>query len=269
MASISFPANPSDGDRLNGYVYDAQLGVWNKEPLKSLNLILDINLSAEPVDGAVLAYDRTSQKWKPQTSFVETGQMFAFAGQSVPAGYLECNGQDVSRTTYSALFSVIGTTYGAGEGNQTFNLPNLSGRVPIHPNSSDSDFNPIGKKAGEKTVTLVTSQLPVHTHTQLPHTHIQNAHNHSQDAHNHGFTIPFYPSGWEAGGYGTGYYGSFRSRPMTTNAYSGLGTDGRQPAIQGKVAVNQSTQAVNNNEGGGQAHNNLQPYIVVKYIIKT
>lgn len=57
------------------------------------------------------------------------GSYILFAGKTLPTGYLLCNGAAVSRTTYSALFAVIGTTYGAGNGSTTFNLPNLDGRV--------------------------------------------------------------------------------------------------------------------------------------------
>lgn len=55
---------------------------------------------------------------------VPTGTVIDFAGSSAPNGYLLCNGTAVSRTTFSALFAVIGTTYGAGDGSHTFNLPN-------------------------------------------------------------------------------------------------------------------------------------------------
>jgi len=57
------------------------------------------------------------------------GSYLLFAGKTLPTGYLLCNGAAVSRTTYAALFAVIGTTYGAGDGSTTFNLPNLDGRV--------------------------------------------------------------------------------------------------------------------------------------------
>jgi phage-related tail fiber protein len=57
------------------------------------------------------------------------GSYLLFAGKTLPSGYLLCNGAAVSRTTYAALFAVIGTTYGAGDGSTTFNLPNLDGRV--------------------------------------------------------------------------------------------------------------------------------------------
>ena len=57
-----------------------------------------------------------------------TGTMMAFAGKSVPEGWLLCNGANVSRTTYSKLFAVIGTTWGTGDGSTTFTLPNCEGR---------------------------------------------------------------------------------------------------------------------------------------------
>jgi microcystin-dependent protein len=59
-----------------------------------------------------------------------TGTIFMFAGSTAPAGWLMCTGQAVSRTTYAGLFSVIGTTYGTGDGSTTFNVPNISGRFP-------------------------------------------------------------------------------------------------------------------------------------------
>ena len=57
-----------------------------------------------------------------------TGSYIQFAGSQAPAGFLVCNGGEISRTTYSALFAVIGTTYGGGDGSTTFNLPNLTDR---------------------------------------------------------------------------------------------------------------------------------------------
>jgi microcystin-dependent protein len=59
-----------------------------------------------------------------------SGSVTMFAGASVPSGWLLCNGQAVSRTTYAGLFSAIGTTYGSGDGSTTFNVPNLEGRLP-------------------------------------------------------------------------------------------------------------------------------------------
>lgn len=61
------------------------------------------------------------------TGVEPTGAMIPYAGASAPAGYLLCNGSAVSRTTYAALFAVIGTTYGSGDGSTTFNVPNAKG----------------------------------------------------------------------------------------------------------------------------------------------
>jgi microcystin-dependent protein len=65
-------------------------------------------------------------RWNGEPVQNPKGTVIAFAGNSAPAGYLICNGAAVSRTTYAGLFAVIGTTYGAGDGSTTFNLPDLT-----------------------------------------------------------------------------------------------------------------------------------------------
>lgn len=93
------------------------------------------------------------------------GEILAFAGSSVPEGYLLCDGSAVSRTTYADLFAVIGTLFGTGDGSTTFNLPNCKGRMMVGYNSGDSDFNAVGKTGGAKTINIA------HSHTQTDHTH--------------------------------------------------------------------------------------------------
>ena len=88
------------------------------------------------------------------------GMIMQYAGTSIPERWMKCEGQTLSRTDYSELFSVIGTTYGSGDGSTTFNLPNLEGRVPIAMSTSDTDFNMLGKKGGSKTHTLTNYELP-------------------------------------------------------------------------------------------------------------
>ncbi len=83
---------------------------------------------------------------------------------SAPAGYLLENGSAVSRTTYAALFAVIGTTYGAGNGTTTFNLPDSRGRVGVHKKSTDPEFDTMGEKYGEKSHVLTIAEMPTHTH---------------------------------------------------------------------------------------------------------
>lgn len=93
------------------------------------------------------------------------GSITAFAGSTIPANWLLCNGQAISRTDYSELFAVVGTTYGAGDGSTTFNLPDLRGRVAVGVDSTDANLDSLGKTYGEKEVALSINQIPAHTHT--------------------------------------------------------------------------------------------------------
>ena len=88
------------------------------------------------------------------------GSISLFAGTTAPTGWLICDGSAVSRTTYANLFSVIGTTYGTGDGSTTFNIPNLKGKVPVGYDSSDTSFDTIGETGGSKNQTLALSNLP-------------------------------------------------------------------------------------------------------------
>jgi len=149
---------------------------------------------------------------------VVIGSVQMFAGSVAPSGYLICDGSAISRTTYSALFNVIGIGYGAGNGSTTFNLPNLKGRVPVGLDNSQSEFDTLGKSSGEKTHLLTTPEMPSHNHT------FQAWNNTNTD------TSDIFTNDW-------------RLDP-------GSGTWGTS------------------NVGGGQAHNNLQPYLVMSYIIR-
>jgi microcystin-dependent protein len=87
------------------------------------------------------------------------GEIRIFAGNFAPAGWEFCHGQLMPISENEPLYNLIGTTYG-GDGQSTFALPDLQGRVPIHM----SNNNQIGEKAGVETVTLTQQQLPVHHH---------------------------------------------------------------------------------------------------------
>ena len=98
-----------------------------------------------------------------------TGQIIMYGGTSAPSGWLACNGTAVSRTTYSTLFGIIGTTYGVGDSSTTFNLPNLVSKF------ARGSATP-GTGAGSDTVTITANNLPSHTHaagtlTGGAHTH--------------------------------------------------------------------------------------------------
>jgi len=180
-----------------------------------------VKLSAAPADAAeptaVGDNDPRMLSGEQKTAFAGlTGAVLPYAGASAPTGFLLCDGAAVSRSTYSELFSVIGTTYGVGDGDTTFNLPNLKGRVPVGLDAAQTEFDALGETGGAKTHTLTTAQIPSHTHS-----------------------VPYHPTGTNGG-----YSGSSPSTlPTNTGAQGGAA-------------------------GGGEAHNNLQPYIALNYVIK-
>lgn len=106
----------------------------------------------------------TSYNVAPNTSAdnvgVPVGTMLMWATATAPTNYLICNGSAVSRRTYAPLFAVLGTTWGAGDGSTTFNLPNTAGRVVRGVNGTYT----LAGTGGADTQTLVANQLPQHTH---------------------------------------------------------------------------------------------------------
>ena len=96
---------------------------------------------------------------------VPTGTITAYGGSVPPTGWLLCDGSLQVRNTYSALFAVIGSNYGAGDGSTTFALPNLKGRVAVGFDSTQTEFDSFTDNVGTKTVALTEAQLAVHSHT--------------------------------------------------------------------------------------------------------
>ena len=204
-----------------------------------------------------------------------TGVVSMFAGAVAPVGSLLCNGQALSRSIEARLFAVIGTTFGVGDGTTTFNLPDLKGRIPAGLDSTQSEFNTLGKTGGEKTHLLSNAEMPSHTHTQNSHNHIQDAHAHglSDPGHAHGFGAGQQSFGmWygaNAGGFVTfGVSVSNANGPSYQGPYS-IASAATGIAVYNNTATNQVSTAVNQNTGGGGVHNNLQPYITLNYIIYT
>ena len=93
------------------------------------------------------------------------GAIIPYTSDTIPTNWLLCDGSEISRTEYSDLFNVIGTTYGKGDGFTTFNLPDYTDRVPVGKDENDTDFNTLGKTGGEKTHTLTIQEMPSHSHT--------------------------------------------------------------------------------------------------------
>jgi microcystin-dependent protein len=216
-----------------------------------------IDFPNSPTTGQLFQFgDKTwvydGEKWSIYATIVVVdsnpiGSLQAYAGSSAPTGWLMAQGQAISRVTFSSLFEIVGTTYGVGDGSATFNLPDLRGRIPTGVDTSQSEFNVLGETGGAKTHTLTSNEMPSHTH-------VQNAHTHTQNAHGHDFTAR-----WQ----GSSSVGVNMSAPSFGTAY-GLGGG----YVEAATATNQNTTAINQNTGGGAAHNNLQPYIALNYIIK-
>ena len=161
---------------------------------------------------------------------VPVGVVQMWAGKAAPAGWLLCQGQAVSRTTYAALYAVCGTAYGTGDGSSTFNLPDLRARMPIGLSGSGA-FNALGKAGGEENHTLTTEEMP----------------NHSHPLNNRIYTDMPAKSGNQQKYILQGNSGD---RWLSTNLHDGTG-----------VPNTDST-------GGGGAHNNMPPYVVMNFIIR-
>lgn len=115
---------------------------------------------------------------------VPVGAILPYGGASAPTGYLLCDGTAVSRTTYSGLFAILGTAYGAGNGSTTFNVPDLRQRFPLGKAASGTG-NTLGSNGGSIDHTHTT---PNHTHTTPTHTHTTKNHTHTVGAHSHGIS---------------------------------------------------------------------------------
>jgi len=93
------------------------------------------------------------------------GQILMFGGNFAPRNWALCDGSLLSISQYQALFSILGTTYG-GDGRTTFALPDLRGRVPMHPGSGPGlSTRSLGQKGGNESTTLSTANLPSHSHS--------------------------------------------------------------------------------------------------------
>lgn len=203
------------------------------------------------------------------TTAIPSGVIWALAGDTVPSGWILCDHSAYSRTAYAELFAAIGTTWGAGDGATTFNVP-PAGLVWVGKDGS-TEFSVVGKTGGEKTHILSVGEMPVHTHVQDAHNHSQNAHNHTQNAHGHGVSDPGHSHTLPSSGNNTGGSdpGHTTSKTSTDSAFTGVAVNDATATNNAATATNNAATATNQNAGSGAAHNNLQPYGVVNFIIKT
>jgi microcystin-dependent protein len=270
MAAINFPDEPVDGQIFEipgrAWQWSENDEVW-KALFGTLATLIEhgsthqssgtdaIEITPTQVTGTAVVHS--------DSRLTPAGVISQFAGSTAPAGYLLCLGQELAISSFGDLYAVVQTNYGTltngsgGAGTTHFRLPNLQGRIPVGRDSAQTEFDLLGETGGAKTHTLTTAEMPSHTHVQDSHNHTQNSHNHSQNSHNH--TI----------GYGANVFGGGSTNPAFGGGPSDSGTTGTTATNNPATATNNATTATNQNTGGGGAHNNLQPYIVVNYIIKT
>ena len=196
------------------------------------------------------------------------GSIIPYAGSSVPTGYLECDGTAVSRTTYAELFAVIGTSYGVGDGNTTFNLPDMVGRVPMGTSSGHA----IGTTGGEETHALDTTEIPSHSHTVPEHTHA-NTIIAKTPQFTHSITQPSYTytqmnnaSASAGGGSQVTRYTSKTSAGMSRSTNFAVGKHSAAGCTK-SGAITDCAALTAGNAGSGTAHNNMMPYLALTYLI--
>lgn len=162
------------------------------------------------------------------------GEIRMFAGNFPPNGWMFCEGATLPISENEVLFQLIGTTYG-GDGEETFNLPNLASRVPIHMGTGpDGTTYQIGEMAGTEQETLTTQQIPAHTHTAIG----------SGDTGNSNLPT-----------------GRLFAVPGVTAPVGGPATYGSDLPLS-PLSPNSVTPA-----GGSQPHENTQPFLCINFII--
>jgi len=158
----------------------------------------------------------------------------AFPFNFAPYGWVFCNGQILSIAQYTALFSLLGTTYG-GDGKSNFALPNLQGNAPMHwGQGAGLSAHSLGETGGSTTVTLITSQMPLHSH---PINCIDGGRVGGQSGQPANATLV------KTGG-------------SPTNAYTSGGAQNQSLSPSAVAAV-----------GGNQPHNNMMPYLTLNFCI--
>jgi len=159
------------------------------------------------------------------------GEVRMFAGNFAPAGWMTCDGQILPISEYDTLFNLIGTTYG-GDGQSTFQLPNLAGKVPLHMGNGGTGTTYVqGQAGGVSSVTLTTNQIPQHTHPIVADAN--NATTTQQSPQND-------------------YYGNTSPNHTYSTIVANV-----HPMMAGTLIA----------QGGSQPHDNMQPYQALTFII--
>lgn len=207
-------------------------------------------------------------------SVIPVGSLIAIAYEGSPAGYLFCNGSAISRSTYSALFAVLGTLYGSGDGSTTFNLPDFRGRAIFGSGGSLGAIIPnpaglVGAIGGSITTTLTVNELPTHNHGGITGLSGNLDHNHQGStsitgAHAHNV------NDLNAGNFASQAAGS-AVRIIPGSGYNASTTTVGDHQHSFTTGINLSSLSHNHtisNQGNGQAFGLMNPYRLAKVLIK-
>jgi microcystin-dependent protein len=184
----------------------------------------------------------------PPSSFVPVGTIWSYAGSTAPTGWLLCYGQAISRTTYAALFSAISTTYGAGDGSTTFNVPDCRGRALI---GLDNLGGSAASRVAAATSLGQAAGAETHKHTGPSHTHSYT----DVVAHTHSYTASRKTD-------------AALSHDSVTKFSSGGSNEDENFVLTSTSTGGASGTTAAAGTGDTSTTNNMNPYIAISYIIK-
>src|SRR5207302_5087041 len=148
------------------YRHCHQHRIYRYNQFQSSRAIKTIGQAESGFSGPRIQYSSFRDRRQRRMGSPYVGEIRMFAGNFAPAGWAFCNGATLAIAENDVLFQLIGTTYG-GDGQNTFNLPDLQSRVPVHMGTGGGSSYIIGQSAGVEQVTLTTSQIPAHSHPPL------------------------------------------------------------------------------------------------------
>ena len=213
------------GDFYSGQMYEGNNGdLFLNTGQTDRGLVLQFQDGTWNPVGSILGPQGENGMDGTDGSIAPVGSIVIWGSEDIPENYLKCEGQILSREEYASLFNVIGTTFGEGDGATTFALPDMRNYVVVGM-SDDANINAIGKKYGEKEVTLTVDEIPY------------------LEADVYDTLDNKLPTGWNTG--------SANTNIIATTASENMGR-----TLKAKF------------NGGGQAHNNMQPSMAMVFIIK-